>query len=184
MFKDYYAILEVDINASQEDIKAAFKKQALKWHPDRNVGKDTTSIMQDINEAKIFLLDIEGRERYNREYWRFKDFLQQRENEKRQKEEQREEQKNQKKTEEQKQYQDETSQARDYKVEDEILKKWMNNAKKQAVDLAKETIEDLRGMAKQGIIAASEKVGSQIPSLLILAVVFLVIALLIKTFNK
>ena len=84
---------------------------------------------------------------------------------------------------EQKQYQEKTSQAKDYKVEDEILNKWMNNAKKQAVDLAKETIEDLKGMTKEGMKAASEKVGSQIPSLLIMAVVFLIIALLIKTCN-
>jgi len=183
MFKDYYAILEINVTASQEDIKAAFKKQALKWHPDRNIGKDTTSIMQDINEAKLILLDIEARERYNREYHRFKDFQRQRENKNRQKEKQREEQKNQKKTRRTNQYQEKTSQARDYKVEDEILNKWMNNAKKQAVDLAKETIEDLKGMTKEGMKAASEKVGSQIPLLLIMAVVFLIIALSIKTCN-
>ena len=59
----------------------------------------------------------------------------------------------------------------------------MNNAKKQAVDLAKETIEDLKGMTKEGMKAASEKVGSQIPSLLIMAVVCLIIALSIKTCN-
>jgi curved DNA-binding protein CbpA len=141
MFKDYYAILEIDISASQEDIKTAFKKQALRWHPDKNLGKDTTSIMQDINEAKLILLDTEARERYNREYNRFKDFQRQKENENRQKENQKEEQRKKQKTEEKKQYRETTSQARDYKVEDEILNKWMNNAKKQAVDLAKETIE-------------------------------------------
>jgi curved DNA-binding protein CbpA len=184
MFKDYYSILEVDVSASQDDIKAAFKKQALKWHPDRNIGKDTTSIMQDINEAKLILLDIEARERYNKEFHRFKEFQRQKENENKQKEKQREEQRKERKTEEQKQYQETTSQTRDYKVEDEILNKWMNNAKKQAVDLAKETIEDLKGMTKEGMKAATEKVGSQIPSLLIMAVVFLIIALLIKTCNN
>ena len=184
MFKDYYAILEIDVSASQDDIKAAFKKQALRWHPDRNIGKDTTSIMQDINEAKLILLDTEARERYNREYHRFKDFQRQKENENRQKEKQREEYRKERKTEEQKHYQETTSQTRDYKVEDEILNKWMNNAKKQAVDLAKETIEDLKGMTKEGMKAATEKVGSQIPSLLIMAVVFLIIALLIKTCNN
>ena len=140
--------------------------------------------MQDINEAKLILLDTEARERYNREYHRFKDFQRQKENENKQKEKQREEQRKEQKTEEQKQYRETTSQARDYKVEDEILNKWMNNAKKQAVDLAKETIEDLKGMTKEGMKAATEKVGTQIPSLLIMAVVFLVIALLIKTCNN
>jgi|SRR5690554_250723 len=184
MFKDYYAILEIDVSASQDDIKAAFKKQALRCHPDRNIGKDTTLIMQDINEAKLILLDTEARERYNREYHRFTDFQRQKENENRQKEKQREEYRKERKTEEQKHYQETTSQTRDYKVEDEILNKWMNNAKKQAVDLAKETIEDLKGMTKEGMKAATEKVGSQIPSLLIMAVVFLIIALLIKTCNN
>lgn len=184
MFKDYYAILEINVTASQEDIKAAFKKQALKWHPDRNIGKDTTSIMQDINEAKLILLDTEARERYNREYHKFKDFQRQKANENKQKEKQREEQRKKQKTEEQKQYRETSNQDKDYKVEDEILNKWMNNAKKQAVDLAKETIEDLKGMTKEGMKAATEKVGNQIPSLLIMAVVFLVIALLIKTCNN
>lgn len=184
MFKDYYALLGIDVSASQDDIKAAFKKQALRWHPDRNIGKDTTSIMQDINEAKLILLDTEARERYNREYHRFKDFQRQKENENRQKEKQSEEYRKERKTEEQKHYQETTSQTRDYKVEDEILNKWMNNAKKQAVDLAKETIEDLKGMTKEGMKAATEKVGSQIPSLLIMAVVFLIIAVLIKTCNN
>jgi preprotein translocase subunit SecF len=140
--------------------------------------------MQDINEAKLILLDIEARERYNKEFHRFKEFQRQKENENKQKEKQREEQRKERKTEEQKQYQETTSQTRDYKVEDEILNKWMNNAKKQAVDLAKETIEDLKGMTKEGMKAATEKVGSQIPSLLIMAVVFLIIALLIKTCNN
>ena len=184
MFKDYYAILEIDVSASQDDIKSAFKKQALRWHPDKNLGKDTNSIMQDINEAKLILLDTEARERYNREYHKFKDFQRQKANENKQKEKQREEQRKKQKTEEQKQYRETSNQDKDYKVEDEILNKWMNNANKQAVDLAKETIEDLKGMTKEGMKAATEKVGNQIPSLLIMAVVFLVIALLIKTCNN
>lgn len=183
MFKDYYAILEIEVSATHNDIKSAFKKQALRWHPDKNIGKDTTSIMQDINEAKLILLDIEARERYNSEYHRFKNFQQQKENDNRNKEKQREGHKGKNKTEDHKNHQETTNQAREYKVEDEILNKWMNNAKKQAVDLARQTIEDLKGMTKEGVKAASEKVGSQIPSLLIIAFIFLIIALSIKTCN-
>ena len=68
MFRDYYAILEIKQNANQEEIKAAFKRQALKWHPDRNQGTDTTSKMQAINEAKLILLDTEARMKYDIEY--------------------------------------------------------------------------------------------------------------------
>ena len=51
MFKDYYSLLEIDETASQDEIKKAFRGQAVKWHPDRNKGLDTTSQMQAINEA-------------------------------------------------------------------------------------------------------------------------------------
>ena len=35
-FIDYYKILNVSEKATPDDIKIAFKKQAMKWHPDRN----------------------------------------------------------------------------------------------------------------------------------------------------
>ena len=71
MFKDYYAILELSQNADLNQIKAAFKKQALKWHPDRNIGVDTTSIMQTIVEAHLILKDQEARIKYDEEYRKF-----------------------------------------------------------------------------------------------------------------
>jgi curved DNA-binding protein CbpA len=71
MFKDYYNVLDLTQDASFEEIKKAFREQAIKWHPDRNQGIDTTLRMQEINEAYLILKDKEGRVRYDIEYNKF-----------------------------------------------------------------------------------------------------------------
>ena len=74
MFTDYYSILGVDTNATQEDITIAYRKQSLKWHPDKNPNRDTTREMQDINEAYHILRDSEKRARYDLELRRYYEF--------------------------------------------------------------------------------------------------------------
>ena len=71
-FKDYYAILKISENATAAEIKTAYKRQCMKWHPDHNLGLDTNSIMQALNEAKRILLNPSERERYNFEYAQYK----------------------------------------------------------------------------------------------------------------
>lgn len=47
----YYELLGVDRKADTKDIARAYKKTALKWHPDKNKDKDTTAVFQTIQEA-------------------------------------------------------------------------------------------------------------------------------------
>ena len=65
-YKDYYKILGVERNATPEDIKKAFRKLALKYHPDRNKGnKEAEEKFKDINEANEVLSDPQKRARYD-----------------------------------------------------------------------------------------------------------------------
>jgi len=65
-FKDYYEILGVPRDATEEQIKAAFRRLARKYHPDINKGdKDAESKFKDINEAYEVLRDKEKRRLYD-----------------------------------------------------------------------------------------------------------------------
>lgn len=65
--KDYYEILGVKRDASQEDIKKAFRRLARKYHPDLNPGnKDAEKRFKEINEAYDVLGDQKKREEYDR----------------------------------------------------------------------------------------------------------------------
>lgn len=68
MLKDYYAILGLAFDASSEQIHFAYRREALKWHPDKHPDQDTMDRMKEINEAYSILSNCETRERYDREY--------------------------------------------------------------------------------------------------------------------
>ncbi len=64
--KDYYEILGVSKEASQEEIKEAYRKLALKYHPDRNRGNpEATARMKEINEAYAVLSNPAKRRSYD-----------------------------------------------------------------------------------------------------------------------
>lgn len=67
MSVDYYQTLGVAKNASQDDLKKAFKKKAMEHHPDRNKGdKESEKKFKEVNEAYETLKDDQKRSAYDR----------------------------------------------------------------------------------------------------------------------
>jgi molecular chaperone DnaJ len=67
--RDYYEILGVDKNASQDEIKKAFRKLAMKHHPDRNSGENraqSEQLFKEAKEAYEVLMDEQKRALYDR----------------------------------------------------------------------------------------------------------------------
>jgi curved DNA-binding protein CbpA len=154
MFKDYYAILDISQSATLAEIKSAYRTQAIKWHPDKNHGIDTTEKMKEINEAKLILTDDEARVRYDREYLKFKSFQQEKEKAKKTEEQKQYENKKQEQKTEDKSYENKAEKPKEdystYHFEDKILKKWMENARKQAMRNVQEMITEFRDSSIAG----------------------------------
>lgn len=125
---DYYAILNIEHNATKNEIKAAFKKEALKWHPDRNGSPGATARMQLINEAYLILKDDEARLKYDKQYQKFKQAARQ-----------------------------EPAKWETYSIDDDTLNDWIKKAKQQAKEMVMMSVEDLVGMSKAATGAAWER---------------------------
>ena len=63
--RDYYDILGVSKGATDEQLKSAFRKKALEYHPDRNKSKDAEEKFKEINEAYQILSDSDKRAKYD-----------------------------------------------------------------------------------------------------------------------
>lgn len=63
--RTYYQVLQVDLDAEQEVIEAAFKRLALKYHPDRSTEPDAPERMRQLIEARDVLTDAQKRRAYD-----------------------------------------------------------------------------------------------------------------------
>ena len=64
--RDYYEVLEVDRNASKEDLKRAYRQMARKYHPDVNTNDGADERFKEINEAYEVLSNDNSRAAYDR----------------------------------------------------------------------------------------------------------------------
>ena len=65
--RDYYEVLGLKKGASEDEIKKAFRKKAMKYHPDRNPGdKEAEEKFKEINEAYAILSDPDKKDKYDR----------------------------------------------------------------------------------------------------------------------
>src|ERR1700743_1978239 len=63
----YYETLSIERTATDGDIKTAFRRQAMQWHPDRNPGdNDAEHRFKEVNEAYEVLKDADKRAAYDR----------------------------------------------------------------------------------------------------------------------
>ena len=65
MGKDYYSVLDVKPTATLEEIKKAYKKKALQFHPDKNDSPEAEERFKQIAEAYEVLSDCDRKEKYD-----------------------------------------------------------------------------------------------------------------------
>lgn len=159
MFTDYYALLSISRHSTQDEIKKAFKRKALEWHPDRNQSANAEQMMQLINEAYLILKDEEAKLKYDNEYDLFVN---------RQVKQNFESQSRTEGTHKSHTYYD-------YNIQDDELRRWIKNAKEQAISLAKQSIEDFKGIALSGANAAIGGAISAIGSYIGISILFTII---------
>ena len=65
--RDYYEVLGLQKGAGESEIKSAYRKMAMKYHPDRNPGdKKAEEKFKEVNEAYSVLSDPDKKEKYDR----------------------------------------------------------------------------------------------------------------------
>ncbi|PIK61911.1 putative dnaJ protein-like 1-like [Apostichopus japonicus] len=65
MGRDFYSVLGISRDASEDEIKKAYRKMALKFHPDKNKSKEAEEKFKDVSEAYEVLSDKKKKEIYD-----------------------------------------------------------------------------------------------------------------------
>jgi len=136
VFPDYYKVLGLSSIATKEEIKKAYRKLALEFHPDKNKSPDAHEKFIEINEAYLILYDEEAREKYDREY---KYHFEKEEKEAECKQEQSQSSYKREQTNEKKSERRET-------FSDSDLNDWAKKAKNQGAEYARMAFEDFSKM--------------------------------------
>ena len=63
--KDHYAVLGIASDASAEEVKRAYRRKALQFHPDRNAAAEAADRFRDVQEAYETLADASRRQAYD-----------------------------------------------------------------------------------------------------------------------
>ena len=159
MFKDYYEILGIELGATPQEIKSAYRNMSKKWHPDKNPNLDVKEIMQDINEAYTILKKETSRQRYDVEYKNFKEKIKQYTSY------------NNASSNNDKTY----NYNYDYNIYDETLKQDINYAREQAKKLVKEFLESFHNTSKQAAKGAWDEAKSYIIGGILATLIFALI---------
>lgn len=145
MIPNHYKTLEIEPTATKEEIKKAYRRLALKFHPDKNKSPDAHEKFIAINEAYLILFDDEARVKYDQEYQYYFGQKAKAENtgthQRQQDDNKREETKSS------------SSKQQEPQFEDEDLNRWTKNARQQAESFAKMAFNDFAnlvvGMVKE-----------------------------------
>ena len=159
MFKDYYKILDIQYPSSEEEIKTAYRKQAMKWHPDKNSSLDATQMMQDIVEAYKILKDNFKKSLYDEEYKLYKAQAEQ--------------------DEPSTMPMEDTYTNDQYDIHDEHLKSDIETARREARDYVSELIKQLKKDGHKAVHGAWDNMKGYVYGILIMSVVGLIIHTLI-----
>jgi len=154
MIINYYQILELTPSATKIDIKKAYRRLALKYHPDKNKNPDAHEKFIVINEAYLILYDDEARAKYDREY-KYVYVQQESTKQKYQKQEQQQQKRNQQYT---------NYKSKEKQFEDEDLNNWTKNAREQGENFAKMTFENFSNL----IVGMVKETGFQLGNALLL----------------